>query len=94
MSGLASHLSLIHKHVDENGSAAMLVVKRSAGVAPEVNLGKCTLHIPPPTANNKAANFETQTKCHQKSRAGVSVAPQKDMCPSTFFKKMFNSQKK
>ena len=29
---------LVHKFVDENGSAAMLAAKRSAGVTPEVNL--------------------------------------------------------
>ena len=29
---------LVHKYVDENGSAAMLVAKRSASVAPEMNL--------------------------------------------------------
>ena len=29
---------LARKYVDENGSAAMLATKRSAGVTPEVNL--------------------------------------------------------
>ena len=29
---------LVHKYVDQNGSAAMLTAKRSAGVTPEVNL--------------------------------------------------------
>ena len=29
---------LVHKYLDENGLATMLVTKRSAGVAPEVNL--------------------------------------------------------
>ena len=29
---------LVHKYVDKNGSAAMLAAKRSAGLAPEVNL--------------------------------------------------------
>ena len=29
---------LLHKYVVENGSAAMLAAKRSAGVTPEVNL--------------------------------------------------------
>ena len=27
-----------HRHMEENGSAAMLATKRSAGVAPEMNL--------------------------------------------------------
>ena len=36
----------------------------------------------------KAAHsgFETQ-RCHQKSKMGVSVAPQKDMCPPKIFLK-------
>ena len=29
---------LVPKYMEENGSAAMLAAKRSAGVAPEVNL--------------------------------------------------------
>ena len=29
---------LVSKYVDRNGSAAILTIKRSAGVAPEVNL--------------------------------------------------------
>ena len=33
---------LVCKYVDENGSAAMLVSKRSADVAPEVNLRENT----------------------------------------------------
>ena len=28
----------VRKYVDKNGSAAMLAAKRSAGIAPEVNL--------------------------------------------------------
>ena len=28
----------LHKYVDQNGSAAILAAKRSAGVTPEVNL--------------------------------------------------------
>ena len=34
--------------------AAMLAVKRSAGVVPEVDLGECTLHLSPPKQANKA----------------------------------------
>ena len=59
----------------------MLATKRLAGVAPEVNL-RNPLH-----GGNKACKhgihpgFQTQGKCHQKSKTGVSVAPQKDLCP-------------
>ena len=53
----------------------MLAIKRSAGVAPKVNLRnskqarKCASNIHP--------GFETQGWCHQKSETGVSMAPQK-----------------
>ena len=45
---------LVCKYVDENGSAAMLATKRSAGVTPEVNLREHILHIPPPSENKAA----------------------------------------
>ena len=66
--------------------AAMLATKRSAGVAPEVNLRECVTHTPPPSLN-KATNsgFETQRRRHQKSKTGVSVAPQKGL--QNFFEK-------
>ena len=53
-----------HRQVKENGLAAMLAAKRSAGVAPEVNFRECVICTPPPNVN-KAAH------------SGVSVAPQK-----------------
>ena len=59
----------------------MLAAKRLAGVAQEVNLWE---HVTPPLPNvNKAAHsgFETQRRCHQKSKIGVSVAHKKDLCP-------------
>ena len=61
--------------------AAMLAAKRSAGVAPEVNL--C---MPPPSANQAAhSGFETQRRRHQKSKTGVSVAPQKGLVSAKNF---------
>ena len=62
--------------------------KRSAGVAQEVNsrnlLRTCkkghNLGIHP--------GFETQGKCYQKSKTGVSVAPQKGLMSSKNFKKV------
>ena len=71
----------------KDGSAAMLAAKRSAGVTPEVNLRRhvtCTALL----SANKAAHsgFETQRRCHQKSKTGVSVAPQKEpMSSKNFF---------
>ena len=66
----------------------MPAVKRSADVTLEVNL-KNPLHV-----GNKAhkqgihPGFETQGRHHQKSKTGVSVAPQKGTCfLQNFFKK-------
>ena len=68
--------------------AAMLAVKRLAGVAPEV-------HLRNPLQAGKGAHkqgihpgYETQSRYHQKSKTGVSVAPQKRTCIlQTFFLK-------
>ena len=60
----------------------MLAAKRSAGVAPEVNRWNL-LH-----AGNEARKqeihpgFETLDRRHQKSKTGVSVAPQKGLMSS------------
>ena len=50
------------RYVKENGFAAMLVIKRLAGVILEVNLGECI-------TVNKAAHSDTesQRRHHQKS---------------------------
>ena len=57
--------------------ATMLATKRLAGVTPEVNLREhvtCTL---PPSVNKAAhSGLKTQRRHHQKSKTGVSVAPQ------------------
>ena len=63
----------------------MLTAKRSAGVAPEVNLREHVKNTPPPSANKAAhSDFETQRRRHQKSIIGVSVAPQKGLMFSIF----------
>ena len=70
----------------------MLAAKRSVGVAPEVNLRECISCMPLPSVNKAAhSGFETQRRCHQKSKTRVSVAPQKDLCPlKIFLKKVGN----
>ena len=71
---------IFHKYVAENGSAAMLTTKRSAGVAPEVNFKEHTSHTPSPSVNKVAHfGFETERIHHKKSKTGVSVALQKDI---------------
>ena len=71
----------------KKGLAAMLVIKSSAGVAPEVILwnplhkreeaGKQGIHY----------DFESQCRQHKKCTTGVSVAPLKGLMSSNFFKK-------
>ena len=81
----------VHKYVDRNGSAAMLATKRSAGVTPEVNLRECVTYTPLQSANKAAhSGFETQRRRHQKSKTGVSVAPQKGLMFFKHFKKSLN----
>ena len=60
----------------------MLTSIQSAGVAPEENLRNSA------QARNCASEKYTQGRCHQKSKTGVSVAPQKGLVSSKlFFKK-------
>ena len=58
----------------------MLAAKRSAGVAPKVNLRKCVIGTPLPSVNKAAhSGIETQRRRHQKSKTGVSVAPENNI---------------
>ena len=67
-------------YVEENGLAGMLVTKRSAGVAPEGNLREHATHMLLPSVDKAAhPGFETQRRCHQKFKRGVSVAPAKSL---------------
>ena len=62
----------------DNGLAAMLVANRSAGVTPEVNLRECVTCMPQPSTNKAAqSGFAIQMRHYQKSKTGVSVAPDK-----------------
>ena len=75
-----------------DGSAAILAAKRSAGVAPEVNLREHVTHTPLPSTNKAAHScFKTQRRCHQNSKTGVSVAPQKGLMSSKIFLKNKNN---
>ena len=61
----------------------MLVAKRLAGVATEVLLRENVTHTPLPSENKAAhSGFETQRRSHQKSKIGVSVAPEKGLLSS------------
>ena len=53
----------INFFVEENGSAGMLAAKRSAGVAPDMNLRKRVIGMLPPSINKAAhSGFETQRR--------------------------------
>ena len=75
---------LVCKYVDQRGLATMLTAKWSAGFAPEVN-PRNSLHT-----GKKAHKWgilpgsETHSRCHQKSKTGISVAPQKGLVSSNF----------
>ena len=79
---LASYLCW-NMHVGKQ-PAAMLAIKRSAGVAPEVYLRDYISHTPQPSANTAAhSGFETQRRHHQKAKRQVYQWPHtKDLCPS------------
>ena len=80
--------NILKLHRRKPWSAAMLAAKRSAGVSPEVNLRECISRTPLPSANKAAhSGFETRRRHHQKSKTGVSVAPQKHVCPPKIIKK-------
>ena len=80
------------RFVAEISLAAMLATKRSAGIAPEMNLGEHVTHTPLLSVNKTAySGLETQRRHHQKSKTGVSVAPQKGtLCIPNFSLKKNN----
>ena len=77
--------------VDWNDLAAMLAAKRSAVITSKVNL-RIPLHIGDEACKNGIHfDFETQGRCHQKSKIGVSIAPQKGLISSIFLKEKVSS---
>ena len=57
--------------MNQKGSAAMLAIKMSAGVAPEVNV-RNPLHTDENTLKQGIyPGFETQDRCNQESKTGV-----------------------
>ena len=68
------------KHSFSSKVTFYLASKRSAGGTPYVNLRECVTYMPLPSANKAACSgFQTQRRCHQKFKTGVSVAPQKEL---------------
>ena len=81
------------RYMEDNSLAAMLASKRSAGVAPEVNLRECISHI---CLHQVQIRLPTLVL---KPRGDVSRSPKqgyqwphkKDLCPAIFFKKKLNN---
>ena len=61
--------------MEENGLAAMLATKRSAGVTREVNLREDVICMPPPNVN-KAAHSGFEKFCGN----GIQFPPNLDAC--------------
>ena len=80
-------------YVEEVGLAAILATKRLAGVTREANLRECVTCTHAPSANKAAHSvFETQKRCHQKFKIGVSVAHKNYLCPpKNIQKKKYNN---
>ena len=71
------------------------VGRASAGVASEVKLRECTSCTPLPSANKAPhSGLETQRRCHQKSKTGVLVAPQKALMCSKNLKRSIRTNRK
>ena len=49
-----------HRYMEQIGSAAILETKKSAGVAPELNLWEHVTHTPPPSTNKAAHSEDTE----------------------------------
>ena len=72
---------LVRNYVEQKGSPTMLAAKRSAGVAPDINL-RVPLQTGDGTSKGIHLGFKAQGRCHQKSKTGASVFPQKGLMSS------------
>ena len=76
-------LLMLNHSCGEQQLAAIMAVKRSAGVPPEVYLREFTSCMPLSSAN-KATDSGFETRHHQKSKTGISD-PIKRTCVHQFF---------
>ena len=69
-----------HRYVEENSPAAMLGIKRSVGVTPEVNLGMCKTPTSPPSMNKVAhSGLKLKGDISRSPNRGIS-GPTKKTC--------------
>ena len=79
---------LVRKYVEENGSAAMLVAKRSVGAAPEVNLG-----IQLQVSKESDLGFETRADVTRSPKQGYQMPTKRiDVLQNSFLKKKNKKQ--
>ena len=72
----------------------MPAAKRSACVAPEVDLRVCTLHLPPQKSNKAEPTLALKPRgdVTRNPKHGYQWPTKKDMCPpKTFLKKLYIS---
>ena len=82
-----------HRYVEDKSLAAMLATKRSAGVTPEVNLGKCVTHRSPPSVNNAAhSGFKTQETSPEIQDRGINGPTKRTNVLQNCLKKNSNKQ--
>ena len=78
---IAHQIQAIHTsaHACWEVTSCMLAAKRSPWVAPEVNLGKCTLHLPLQKANRAEPTLALKPRgdVTRNPKRGVPVAPKK-----------------
>ena len=69
-------------YVNQKGLAAMLAIKRTAGVTPEVNLRNSLHECNKACKQGIRPDFETQGRLYKKSNLGISVTSQKGLMSS------------
>ena len=79
--------------MDQEGSSATLDTKRSAGVAPEVNLGMYCMQVRRKhTSEGFTLALNPRADVTQRSKTGISVAPQKGPISSKIFKPLLTRE--
>ena len=75
------------KYMDQKGSAAMLTIKKSAGVTPEVDLRINCIQAMKINNHEIHPGFEMQGRHHQNSKTGYQQPHETDFYPPFFSKK-------
>ena len=71
------------RYVEENDSAAMVTAKRSAGIAPEVNIREHITYTTQPSVNKGA--LKPRGNVTRSPKQGYQWPHKKDLCRPIFF---------